>query len=124
MPIVAESKSEAEIIDSYTNLRMEDVYFGPLLQLGFTKDDFEINKNAPELHAQIIIKEGHLLSSLILAKTVTINNRTFEKGTIFKITSSWKPTLNEFKSALEKDFIVEKIVNNESMAIAFIKKKD
>jgi DNA-binding Lrp family transcriptional regulator len=121
MPIVAESKSEAEIIDSYASLTIEDMFFGPLLQLGFTKDSFEVNKEKPKLHTQLAIEEGRLVSSYILAKTITLNNRTFEKGTVFKMTSSWKPTLNEFKSALEKDFVVEKIFNNSSMAIALIK---
>lgn len=121
MPIVAESKSEADIIDSYASPQIEDIFFGPLLQLGFNKDNFEINKNKPELHTQIAIEEKRLVSSCVLAESVTLSGRTFEKGTVFKMTSSWKPTLNEFRSALEKDFVVEKVFSNDSMAIALIK---
>jgi len=121
MPIVAESKSEADIIDSYASPKIEDIFFGPLLQLGFSKEDFEINRNKPELHTQITIEEKRLISSCVLAESVTLSGRTFKKGTVFKMTSSWKPTLNEFKSALERDFIIEKVFNNDSMAIALIK---
>lgn len=120
MPVVAESKSEAEIIDSYASPKIEDVFFGPLLQLGFSKDNFEININKPELHAQIALEEGRLVSSFILNEKITVGGRTFEKGNVFKMTSSWKPTLVEFKNALEKDFIVEKIFSNKDMAIAII----
>jgi hypothetical protein len=123
MPIVAESKTDAEIIDSYANPKIEDIFFGPLLQLGFSKDNFEINKEKPEMHAQVAIEEKRLVSSFVLAETITLGGRTFEKGTVFKMTSSWKPTLNEFRTALEDDFVVEKIFNNDSMSIALIKAK-
>ncbi len=118
MPIVAES--EAEIIDSYANLKIEDFTFGPLLQLGFTKNNFMSNKNKPELFLQLTIEEKCLVISFVLAEPVTLSGRTFEKGTVFKMTSSWKPTLVEFKNALEKDFIVEKIFSNKDMAFAII----
>lgn len=39
------------------------------------------------------------------------------------MTSSWKPTLFEFKKALEADFVVEKLFNNDAMCIALIKEK-
>ena len=123
MPIVAESKTDAEIIDSYANPKIEDIFFGPLLQLGFSKDNFEINKEKPEMYAQVAIEEKRLVSSFILAETITLGGRTFEKGTVFKMTSSWKPTLNEFRTALEDDFVVEKIFNNDAMSIALIKAK-
>jgi len=123
MPIVAESKTEAEIVDSYANPKIEDVFFGPLLQLGFAKEDFEVNKGKPELHAQVNIEEGRLVSSFILANEKVVGNKTFERGTVFKMTSSWKPTLKEFREALENDFVVEQIFNNDSMAIALIKVK-
>ncbi len=123
MPIVAESKSEADIIDSYASPKMEDIFFGPLLQLGFNKNNFETNKDKPELHTQIVMEKNRLVSNCVLAESVILNGRTFEKGTVFKMTSSWKPTLNEFRMALEKDFIIEKLFNNKSMAIALIKSK-
>ncbi|HMO78247.1 MAG TPA: L-histidine N(alpha)-methyltransferase [Candidatus Paceibacterota bacterium] len=123
MPIVAESQSELEIIDSYANPKIEDIFFGPLLQLGFKKTDFEKNVNKPGLHAQVAIEEKRLVSSFILKETITLSGRSFEKGTVFKMTSSWKPTLNEFEEALATDFVVEKIFNNDSMSIALIKSK-
>lgn len=123
MPIVSETKTEAEIIDSYANPMIEDIFFGPLLQLGFVKENFVINKKKPELRAQISIEEKRLVSSFVLDESVTVSGRTFEKGTNFVMTSSWKPTLSEFKSALSEDFLVEKTFNNDSMAIALIKAK-
>jgi len=123
MPIVAESKSEFEIIDSYANPNVEDIFFGPLLQLGFKKSDFELNAEKPGLYALVAIEEKRLVSSFILRKTTTISGRTFEKGTVFKMTSSWKPTLKEFREAIEADFAVENIFSNDSMSIALIKSR-
>ena len=57
MPIVDDSKSEAEIIDSYNSPEIENVFFGPLFQLGFTKDNFEINKEKSGMHARIEIEK-------------------------------------------------------------------
>jgi hypothetical protein len=51
---------------------------------------------------------------------VTVFGKTFEEGTLFKLTTSWKPTFEEFKDVLEKDFDVEKIFYNKDMAIACI----
>lgn len=120
IPIVAETKTENDIIDSYTNLKIEDFTFGPLLQIGFAKNNFIANKDKPELFLQLAIENKCLVISFILAEPVTLSGRTFEKGTVFKMTSSWKPTLVEFKNALEKDFVVEKIFSNKDMSIAII----
>lgn len=120
MPIIAETKSAQEIIDSYTNTQVEDIAFGPLSQLGFTKDVFTVNSNNKDLHLQLAIEEKRLVTSFVLAQNVVLDNRTFEKGTIFKMTSSWKPTLAEFQSTLERDFTIEKVFSNSAMAIALI----
>ena len=56
----------------------------------------------------------------MLAKDVTVFSKTFEKGTTFQFTTSWKPTLDEFRAALEHSFVVEKMFSNNDMAIAVI----
>jgi hypothetical protein len=123
MPIVAGTKTEQEIIDSYTNEKSEDIAFGPLLQVGFSKNNFTVNKEYPELRVHIAIEEDRLVTSFVLAEKTTLSGRVFEQGTVFKMTSSWKPTLDEFKSALERDFVIEKIFYNNDMSIALIQRK-
>jgi DNA-binding Lrp family transcriptional regulator len=122
MPIVAESKSESDIIDSYANPIIDTFFFGPLAQLGFKKESFVESKNKG-LYGHISIEEGRLVSCFVLDEDVILNGRKFEKGNSFKMTSSWKPTLQQFKDALEKDFVVEKVFRNDSMAIALIRSK-
>lgn len=68
MPIVAETKSEAEIIDSYTNLKFEDIAFGPLLQLGFSKMNFKRSKENSSLRVHIVIEKNDLFHLLYLLK--------------------------------------------------------
>lgn len=122
MPIVSKGKTDKEIIESYANLNYENIAFGPLAQLGFEKKDFVKNPNYKNLIVQINMEMRSLVSSFILANSVTVFNRTYKKGTVFKMISSWKPTLEEFKQALEKDFIIDKIYKNKDMAIAIISK--
>lgn len=124
MPIINEDKSEEEIIDSYANLKFEDIAFGPLLQLGFSKRNFQRNKKYSKLYVHINFEKKRLISSFILADDVVRMDRKFKKGSIFKMTSSWKPSLLEFKRALESDFCIDKIFNNDSMCIALIKGKN
>lgn len=121
MPIVAGSKSKTQIIESYANKKFEDISFGPLLQLGFSKDDFEINETIPELHVRIEIDGNNLVSSFILKNESDVAGRNFDAGTIFKMTYSWKPTLEQFREAIETDFVIEKIFHNDEMAIVLIR---
>lgn len=123
MPIVAEAKSEAEIISSYTNEKVEELAFGPLAQMGFEKADFEPSPLNKDLFIHIYIEEQRLVTSFVLKNERKLLNRDFEKGTTFKFTTSWKPTLAQFIEALESDFTVEKMFTNKSMAIALVKAK-
>jgi len=120
MPILSADKTERAISDSYTNLQFENMAFGPLAQIGFKKSDFLPNSKYPELIVQLNIIDKHLVSSFVLKNSVTILGRTFQRGAVFKMTSSWKPTLEEFKAALEKDFKIEKMFRNPKMAIAVL----
>jgi len=120
MPILSADKTERAIIDSYTNLQVENMAFGPLAQIGFKKNDFLPNPKYPELIVQLKIVDKHLVVSFVLKNSVTIFGRIFQRGTVFKMISSWKPTLEEFKVALEKDFKIEKMFHNPKMAIAVL----
>lgn len=118
MPIVAASKTDAEIMNSYASEMIDNVAFGPLSQVGFKREDFEINPRHRDLIVHIDMEGRRLVTSLVLKKQVTVFDKVFEKGTVFKFTTSWKPTLEEFIEALEKDFKIEKVFQNKDMAIA------
>jgi len=120
MPILSADKTERAIMDSYANLQYENIAFGPLAQIGFKKNDFVPNLRYPGLFVQLQIEDGCLVSSFVLKRSVNIFGKNFQKGTIFKMISSWKPTLEGFKTALEKDFKIEKIFHNPKMAIAVL----
>jgi SAM-dependent methyltransferase len=120
MPIVGGIKTDKEIADSYANVMAENTAFGPLAQLGFTKDDFEQNPQYPNLKVHISMEDRRNILSFILRRDVNVFGRAFRKGTAFKVITSWKPTLDEFRAALEEDFTVEKIFHNRDMAIAVI----
>ena len=121
MPIVAESRTEQEIMDSYANALIEEFAFGPLVQMGFSRDDFEDNPQYSGLKIHIAIEDHRNVISLILGREVAVFGKTFPKGTVFKMTSSWKPTLEEFREAIEEDFVVEEMLHNDDMAIAVIR---
>ena len=119
MPLRLDNK---KMMDSYANIGVEDVAFGPLKHVGFKKIDFLINKNYPSLIVQLNMENNRMISSFVLKKNVKILGRRFKIGTAFKMITSWKPILEEFKSALEKDFKIKKIFNNKEFAIAICQK--
>jgi DNA-binding Lrp family transcriptional regulator len=121
MPIVYGNKTDADIIEMYTGIQFEEMMFGPLAQVGFEKKDFEQNPINKELIVQLKIENRCLVSSVILKNSVTVLDIKFEKGTEFKMTSSWKPTPEEFRETLESAFVLDKVFNNDDMAIAVIK---
>jgi len=114
--------SKKRTINSYANMSYEDLAFAPLKHIGFKKRDFIINKEYSRLIVQINLEENCVISSFILKKNVKILGREFKTGTIFKMTTSWKPTLEEFRLALEKDFKIKKIFSNKKFAIAVCQK--
>ncbi len=120
MPIVTESKTDEEIIRSYVSDKFDTLIMGPLLQVGFKRGDFEINGKYNDGFAHFEMDERDLVSSLILKNEVKVFDKVFERGIIVKLSTSWKPTLVQFKDALEKDFVVDKIFHNKDMAIAMI----
>lgn len=121
MPIVGAKKTDQMIIDSYTGSNFEEVVFGPLAQIGFNKNDFERGPHHPDLILHFEIKDRRLVSYLVLKNDVRVFDQEFKKGTVFKMTSSWKPSLEQFRAALEQDFKIESIINNADMAIAIIR---
>ncbi len=123
MPITTQSITEAEIISMYMNLDVEEMAFGPAAQMGFKKEDFELNKQNNLLRIQPIFEDCRLVSTLVLANEVTLSGRRFDKGTVFKMMTSWKPTLEQFRDALEEDFSIEKMFTNDAMAIALVNHK-
>lgn len=123
MPIHKKQLNEEDLISMYLTKEIEDLAFGPLLQAGFSKNDFLDNPVKKGLKVMISIEDKRLVSSFTLAKNKKLLERMFKKDSIFKMTTSWKPTLNEFRDSLETDFKVEKIFSNSSMAIAEVAKK-
>lgn len=123
MPIVIESQTKVEIEHSYTNKSIEDMGLGILEQVGFKRNDFMQNKKYPEFISYANIEDDNRnIISFYLARNVRVNKTTYAKGTRFKIMSSWKPTLAEFRNALETDFVIKKIYHNKNMAIALIQR--
>ena len=120
--IIDNGKTDEKIVESYSNHIVETMMFGPLIQTGFKKEDFEINPQHPHLILQPKMENRRLVNTFTLKNNVKILGKTFSKGTIFRVSTSWKPTLQEFQLTLEKDFVVEKIFHNQDMAIALIKK--
>ncbi len=120
MPIVGGIKTDKEIADSYANMMAENTAFGTLAQLGFVKDDFEQNPQYPNLKVHIAMEDRRNILSFVLKRDVEVFERVFAKGTVFKVTTSWKPTLDEFRAALEEDFVIEKMFRNQSMALAIV----
>ncbi len=120
MPVRSTDKTDEQITASYANRETENMAFGPLEQVGFSKESFARNPRFPELYIHTQIQDGRNVCFFVLDKDVTMGNRTFHEGTTFKMLSSWKPTLEEFRAALELDFTVERMFSNEGMAIASI----
>ncbi len=120
MPIVNAGKTDDEIISSYAGSKFDNVFFGPLSQVGFQRSDFEQNQKFPDMIAHFAMEDRRLVSFFVLRNTVNIFGKDFEKGTMIKMITSWKPTLDEFKIALQKDFIIEKVFHNNDVAIALI----
>ncbi len=120
MPIISQQKTSQQIIDSYMNEKFEDIAFGPLAQIGFRKDSFVRNSYNPKRIVHIGMEAGYLVSSFALVEDVTVFGRVYRKGTTFKMTQSWKPTLQQFSDALKKDFHIEHMFHNKDTAIALI----
>ncbi|KND49217.1 MAG: hypothetical protein AB203_02360 [Parcubacteria bacterium C7867-008] len=120
MPIITEGKTEEEIIASYTGTKFQDMTFGPLAQIGFKLEDFETSTLQDDLHVYIAMEDQRLVSSYILKEDVVVLGRTFDKGTTFKMTSSWKPTLDQVIDALAQDFDVKKTFHNKDMSISLV----
>lgn len=120
MPIIT-NFIDKKIIESYaTNKSYEDTAFGPLLQAGFNKEDFIKNTQFKDFYVHVVVEDNNVVSFFELKNDINVLGKNFKKGTKFKMTTSWKPTLEEFKSALSNDFQIDKIFNNKDMAIAVI----
>ena len=109
-----------QIMESYASMVVENIAFGPLQQLGFRKKDFEFNTKYKGLrvHLEIDKKRNHIMS-FVLGRSLVLGGKSFTEGDVFKMTSSWKPSLKDFEEALS-DFAVHKIVKNDKMAIAIV----
>ncbi len=119
MPIFPESRSEKDIVDSYTTSQIESMTFGVLSQMGFAKEQFERNRSSPEFFVQPVIENGRLITRYVLRESVTVEEQEFAAGTEFKVTTSWKPTFEQFKAAIEADFKAH-FVRSEEFVIAVI----
>jgi hypothetical protein len=119
MPLMTSKK---KIMDSYENADIETMAFGPLKHIGFKKSDFKPNKDHPGLIVHIGMESSTVISSFVLNRNVALMGRKFKAGTVFKMTSSWKPTLKEFEYSLQKDFKIRKIFHNKAFAIAVCQK--
>lgn len=124
MPTVIEEKPEVEILNSYLTKNVETIAFGPLMQYGFSINDFKINPDKPELRLFYEMENKRAVANFEIVKDVTIGGKKFKSGTIFKVMTSWKPTKKEFVNALEKDFEILNMFENREMSIALIGRKD
>ncbi|USN87592.1 MAG: L-histidine N(alpha)-methyltransferase [Candidatus Nomurabacteria bacterium] len=115
--------SEKDILATYLNKTTEHVAFSVLRQIGFDKKDFAKNIVNQGYILQQRFEDDSVVLYFTLAKDVRILGFTIEAGTRFDIVTSWKPTLADFKSALEKSFSVDKIVSNKTFALAVCSKK-
>ena len=122
MPI-RDMVTRQSIVDSYLSAEIENMAFGVLKQIGFSKDEFVVNPKKPNLIVQVEMRDDHLQTSFILKRSKQLLGLYVEAGTIFNITSSWKPTLAEFRAAVESDLDIEEMFSNRSFAIAICKKK-
>ena len=122
MPLRASKKTDEEIIHSYTSSNIESVAFGPLIQVGFEKKDFERNPYNPEFHVVPVIEDGRLLTVAKLKQNVTVLGRVFTKGTVFKFTTSWKPQIEEVKAAIGADYTIDRIIHNNDMSLSLVTK--
>ncbi len=120
MPIITGGKTDEEIMGSYVGSTFENMILGPLSQVGFHREDFKLNEKYSDIITHFDMVERSMVSSLILRKPVKVFDRSFETGTKFQLTTSWKPTLEEFRAALEMNFTIEKVFHNKDMAMAVI----
>lgn len=123
MPIRSATKTEKELVETYSNKKVEDMSFGPLSQLGFLLDDFEPNPTHLDLRVHVALEEDRVVESFVLANDKNLSGRLFKKGTVFKMLTSWKPTLEQVKAALEEDFAIRRVFNNQDMSIISIAAK-
>ncbi|HBP01592.1 MAG: hypothetical protein UY41_C0033G0009 [Candidatus Moranbacteria bacterium GW2011_GWE1_49_15] len=121
MPVREAGKSDQEIVDTYSSLQYEDIAFGPLMQIGFKKGNFKKNRERDGFIVHIEMENDCLTGSFILNEDVEILGKKLPIGTVFKMLTSWKPTLAEFRDTLEKDFIVKKMFCSKGTAIAMIR---
>lgn len=118
MPIQHRTQNEQDTISMYSTLDIENLAFGPLQQIGFNKTDFLANPKSPKLRVHVDIEDKRVVTTFVLSRKKKLIGRVFNKGTVFKMTTSWKPSLEEFKEALETDFTIRKIISNSQMVIA------
>lgn len=120
IPLVGENKTKDDIKRSYVSDKFDSMLLGLLSQLGFVRSNFKENDEFPGFLAHHEMIDKSLVASLILREDVVVSGKTFTSGTRFRITTSWKPHLAEFKETLEKDFVVKHIFRNDGMAIALV----
>jgi hypothetical protein len=75
---------------------------------------------ADPIFLQIAMEEGRIRSCFTLAVDKTVSGKTFPKGTTFKLTTSWKPTLEQVKEAPGEDFAVRRVFSNRDMSIVSV----
>jgi len=120
MPIRDSSTHFKDIVDGYSTIEMEAILFGPLLQLGFKRQDFVVNEKVKGLVMHIDAQDGYIKSKFILNRDLTLQGRTFKRGTTFHLYSGWKPTLEEFEKVLKIDFEIEKMFVGNGFAQALL----
>lgn len=91
-----------KIIDSYLNQTFQNYLIQPLIAFGFKEQDFSNNTNNENLKMNIEFIDNCIKTFFILESDKVIQNIQFKKGMKFSMTSSWKPTLNEFRMSYQK----------------------
>ena len=122
MPI-SDYTSKETIEASYLNTYVEQVGFGVLKQIGFKREEFKSNETDARFILQPKWKDGAFVQSFTLKQNKHILGVSLEAGTEFDVMSSWKPSLQDFKAALEQTFLVETMFKNKSFAIAVCRKR-
>jgi hypothetical protein len=79
-----------------------------------------VNPAAPGLRLHVAMEDERIVTSFVLGQDKTVLGKVFEKGTVFKMTTSWKPTLEQVEAALSEDFLIKKVFHNDDMSITVI----
>lgn len=120
---IRDKTSKEKILAAYYNNTVETVCSSVLKQIGFKYEDFKSNEEQPKMKAHLQFEDNRVVAYFILKTTVQLFGHIFIAGTQFDILTSWKPTKQEFKNAVEESFTIKYLASNGAFATAICTKK-